>query len=127
MGIVRPVMKLTLGLDVFVPFIMLGTFTILNLFIGIIVSTMQEISENQPQLPPPADAQQLLSRIQAGLAALQQRLGDTQRGSKKDPLASDSLGRRPILSVGSLNAFISSWVIARPSAFAFSLSSRMKL
>ena len=87
MGIVRPVMEThPWAWMFFVPFIMLGTFTILNLFIGIIVSTMQEISENQPQLPPPADAQQLLSRIQADLAALQQRLGDTQKGDpNKDP------------------------------------------
>lgn len=81
MGIVRPVMEThPWAWMFFVPFIMLGTFTILNLFIGIIVSTMQEISDEQPQLPAPADAEQLLNRIQADLAMLQQRLNNTEKG-----------------------------------------------
>ena len=95
MGIVRPVMEThPWAWMFFVPFIMLGTFTILNLFIGIIVSTMQEISEDQPQLPAPADAEQLLSRIQADLALLQQRLnanekGDPQKAPPKKKSESD--------------------------------------
>jgi voltage-gated sodium channel len=45
MGIVRPVMEQhPQAWAFFVPFIILATFTILNLFIGIIVSTMQELA-----------------------------------------------------------------------------------
>ncbi|MDQ8204290.1 ion transporter [Pelagicoccus sp. SDUM812003] len=51
MGIVRPVMEVyPWAWAFFVPFIVIATFTILNLFIGIIVSTMQELSV----LPDPA-------------------------------------------------------------------------
>ena len=45
MGIVRPVMKeYPLAWIFFVPFILVTTFAILNLFIGIIVDAMQQIS-----------------------------------------------------------------------------------
>lgn len=51
MGIVRPVMEQhPQAWAFFVPFIILATFTILNLFIGIIVSTMQELAA----LPDPS-------------------------------------------------------------------------
>jgi len=44
MGIVRPVMKeFPLAWLFFVPFILVTTFAILNLFIGIIVDAMQQI------------------------------------------------------------------------------------
>ncbi len=44
MGIVRPIMEShPWAWAFFVPFIVIATFTILNLFIGIIVSTMQEL------------------------------------------------------------------------------------
>jgi len=62
MGIVRPLMEQhPWAWLFFVPFIVLATFTILNLFIGIIVSTMQELS----QLPDPARRDQdLLETLQ---------------------------------------------------------------
>ncbi len=45
MGIVRPVMEEhPYAWAFFVPFIVVATFTILNLFIGIIVTTMQELN-----------------------------------------------------------------------------------
>ena len=45
MGIVRPVMKeYPLAWMFFIPFILVTTFAILNLFIGIIVDAMQQIS-----------------------------------------------------------------------------------
>ena len=48
MGIVRPVMAEYPGAWVFfVPFILIATFTMLNLFIGIIVDTMQTLHEDQ--------------------------------------------------------------------------------
>ncbi len=75
MGIVRPVMEVhSMAWLFFVPFIMIATFTILNLFIGIIVSTMTELSlvpdvekENQETL-------ELLSRIEEDLSELKRRL-----------------------------------------------------
>lgn len=65
------------------PFIVIATFTILNLFIGIIVSTMQELAVNEAaetkaaaqanaseRLTPPV----LLARIEADLAELRRQL-----------------------------------------------------
>ena len=47
MGIVRPFMKeYPLAMMFFVPFILVTTFAILNLFIGIIVDAMQQISSD---------------------------------------------------------------------------------
>lgn len=71
MGIVRPVMEShPFAWAFFVPFIIIATFTILNLFIGIIVSTMQELSE----LPDPKEMQQdfreLLGRMEGDLKVL---------------------------------------------------------
>jgi voltage-gated sodium channel len=46
MGIVRPVMEaFPYAWVFFIPFILLATFTMLNLFIGIIVNTMQTLHE----------------------------------------------------------------------------------
>lgn len=77
MGIVRPVMEVhPWAWAFFVPFIMVATFTILNLFIGIIVSTMQELS----MLPDPDQPQRktldILVRIEKDLEALKQELRD---------------------------------------------------
>ena len=50
MGIVRPVMKeYPLAWLFFVPFILVTTFAILNLFIGIIVDAMQQISVDEKE------------------------------------------------------------------------------
>jgi voltage-gated sodium channel len=77
MGIVRPVMEVhSWAWAFFVPFIMLATFTILNLFIGIIVSTMQELS----LLPEPGQEHdgtiELLTKIEKDLAELKRQLGE---------------------------------------------------
>ncbi len=48
MGIVRPVMKVyPYAWGFFVPFILIATFTMLNLFIGIVVSAMQAQTEEE--------------------------------------------------------------------------------
>jgi voltage-gated sodium channel len=78
MGIVRPVMEVhPWAWAFFVPFIVIATFTILNLFIGIIVSTMQELSS----LPDPAeqntrhqDVKETLARLEEGLARLRAQI-----------------------------------------------------
>jgi voltage-gated sodium channel len=75
MGIVRPVMEVfPWAWAFFVPFIVVATFTILNLFIGIIVSTMQELQD----LPDPnlskTDLKETLQRMEADLAVLRAHL-----------------------------------------------------
>lgn len=72
MGIVRPVMEVfPWAWAFFVPFIIIATFTILNLFIGIIVSTMQELH----QLPTPdmsrTELMEITRRIEKDLEQLQ--------------------------------------------------------
>lgn len=75
MGIVRPVMEtFPLAWMFFVPFIIVATFTILNLFIGIIVSTMQELA-----IPPKIEAKTpelevLLNRMQGDLDILREKV-----------------------------------------------------
>ena len=76
MGIVRPVMEThPWAFAFFVPFIIIATFTILNLFIGIIVSTMQELSL-APEVLPHTDPEliTILERIDTDLKALRQQI-----------------------------------------------------
>lgn len=80
MGIVRPVMEVyPFAWAFFVPFIIVATFTILNLFIGIIVSTMQELSMT-PE-PGHADPQvvELLTRIDADLRSLREKISQAEK------------------------------------------------
>jgi len=76
MGIVRPVMETHPWAWVFfVPFIMIATFTILNLFIGIIVSTMQELSVT-PEVRTKSGPEilELLTRIDTDLRSLRSQI-----------------------------------------------------
>jgi voltage-gated sodium channel len=69
MGIVRPVMKVyPLAWTFFVPFILIATFTMLNLFIAIIVSAMQAQSDEEHQ-----EERALLEAARAEEAALMQK------------------------------------------------------
>jgi len=71
MGIVRPVMEShPMAWAFFVPFIIIATFTILNLFIGIIVSTMQELSMLPEQNAPNPELAELLERMEGDLKVL---------------------------------------------------------
>lgn len=75
MGIVRPVMEVhPYAWMFFVPFIMIATFTILNLFIGIIVSTMTELSLIPDVEQENKETLELLSRIEEDIAELKRRL-----------------------------------------------------
>lgn len=75
MGIVRPVMEqFPYAWAFFVPFIILATFTILNLFIGIIVSTMQELSTLPDPGMPKKDLAEALARIEADIQAIRRQL-----------------------------------------------------
>ncbi|MEZ5327223.1 MAG: ion transporter [Verrucomicrobiales bacterium] len=84
MGIVRPVMEVhPWAWAFFVPFIMIATFTILNLFIGIIVSTMQELSVlPEPTQDPEVTA--LLGRIEKDLAALRVQISKPDRAAERN-------------------------------------------
>jgi voltage-gated sodium channel len=71
MGIVRPVMAShPWAWAFFVPFIIIATFTILNLFIGIIVSTMQELSVLPDVKHPQPEITELLERLETDLKSL---------------------------------------------------------
>ncbi len=70
MGIVRPVMKeFPLAWLFFVPFILVTTFAILNLFIGIIVDAMQQISKDgsHEEKKPELDLQNKILSIEIKL------------------------------------------------------------
>lgn len=71
MGIVRPVMEShPMAWAFFVPFIVIATFTILNLFIGIIVSTMQELSLMPESTGRDPQLLELLERMESDLTQL---------------------------------------------------------
>lgn len=59
----------------FLPFILIATFTVLNLFIGIIVSTMQELAVAPEPDKNPAPADEVLARIESDLRELRASLG----------------------------------------------------
>lgn len=90
MGIVRPVMeKFPYAWAFFIPFIMSTTFTVLNLFIGIIVSAMQaehdeEAAAERGQLH--VDQEMILKEVQAmraELAALAAQAAQAEAAKKK--------------------------------------------
>lgn len=81
MGIVRPVMEThPWAWAFFVPFIVIATFTILNLFIGIIVSTMQELSMLPETSHSEPELEELLERMEADLKVLRSTV-DRLRGT----------------------------------------------
>ena len=75
MGIVRPVMEQFPYAWAFcVPFIILATLTILNLFIGIIASTTQELDPlTEPGLPK-KDLAEALARIEGDIQGLRRQI-----------------------------------------------------
>lgn len=80
MGIVRPVMEQhPFAWAFFVPFIIVATFTILNLFIGIIVSTMQELALTPEPGATDPKVLELLERMDGDLRALKEKV--TKRGT----------------------------------------------
>lgn len=61
----------------FIPFIIIATFTVMNLLIGIIVSTMQELAlrpEEETGLAAPEDTARILRRLEPDLRELLARL-----------------------------------------------------
>lgn len=84
MGIVRPVMEThPWAWAFFVPFIVIATFTILNLFIGIIVSTMQELSLMPEVQPVNTELEDLLERMEADLKILRSNVERLRGGDRQ--------------------------------------------
>lgn len=63
----------------FVPFIIIATFTVLNLFKGIIVSTMQELSTLPEDDIPKKDLAESLARIESDIQALRRQIENERR------------------------------------------------
>jgi voltage-gated sodium channel len=83
MGIVRPMMEqFPMAWLFFVPFIVIATFTILNLFIGIIVSTMQELSIPQPKLSDVSSVDEALQRMEKDLELLRRFRATPQKNKE---------------------------------------------
>ncbi len=79
MGIVRPLMEVhPFAWAFFVPFIIIATFTILNLFIGIIVSTMQELALTPELGAADPKVLELLNRIDTDLKILKEKISQSQ-------------------------------------------------
>ena len=80
MGIVRPVMgTYPWAWAFFIPFIIIATFTILNLFIGIIVSTMTELSALPEPGMPRSDLAEALGRIETEISKLRRQVEEQGR------------------------------------------------
>lgn len=82
MGIVRPVMEeFPYAWLYFIPFILIATFMMLNLFIAVIVDAIQNqrerVAEQEQEFAPPSESAQLLEEVRqlrAELRSLQRRL-----------------------------------------------------
>lgn len=90
MGIVRPLMQVhPWAWMFFVPFIVIATFTILNLFIGIIVSTMQELAiAPEPGTVSP-EIRALLQRIDGDLKQLSVQIEEHLRNEKSGSIGKE--------------------------------------
>ncbi len=81
MGIVRPVMEVyTYAWAFFVPFIMVTTFAVVNLLVGLIVNSMQDAHAEEDNVRTDAYRDQVLSRLEA----IERRLAESaERPAKK--------------------------------------------
>lgn len=80
MGIVRPVMEVfPLAWIFFVPFILITSFAVLNLFIGIIVDAMQTHAHSDPNQP----VEPTMTELRAEIRALREEIG--RLGERPDP------------------------------------------
>jgi voltage-gated sodium channel len=72
MGIVRPVMEVyPFAWIFFVPFILITSFAVLNLFIGIIVDAMQTHAHSDPGQP----VEPTMTELRAEIRALREEIG----------------------------------------------------
>jgi voltage-gated sodium channel len=83
MGIARPVMEVyPLAWMFFVPFIMVTTFAVVNLLVGLIVNSMQDAHHQEDAAETGAYRDEVLVRLQAIEAALAER-GVGSQGSDR--------------------------------------------
>ncbi len=76
MGIVRPVMEVHPGAwAFFVPFIMVTTFAVVNLIVGLIVNSMQDAHHAEDTVKTDAYRDEVLARLEA----IERRLADGQK------------------------------------------------
>jgi len=76
MGIVRPVMEIyPYAWVFFVPFIMMTTFAVVNLLVGLIVNSMQDAHHAEDNAKTDAYRDEVLRRLEA----IELRLGETER------------------------------------------------
>jgi voltage-gated sodium channel len=76
MGVVRPVMEVyPYAWAFFVPFIMVTTFAVVNLLVGLIVNSMQEAHDLEDHAKTDAYRDEVLARLEA----IEQRLAETQK------------------------------------------------
>jgi len=81
MGIVRPVMETyPYAWAFFVPFIMVTTFAVVNLLVGLIVNSMQDAHAEEANTATDAYRDEVLAR----LAAIEARLGDRADSAQAD-------------------------------------------
>ncbi len=79
MGIVRPVMEqYPFAWVVFVPFIMITTFAVVNLFVGLLVNTMQEAVEEEKE----AEIEKLRELVREENAAVSAQIEELQQTIK---------------------------------------------
>jgi voltage-gated sodium channel len=84
MGIVRPVMEIfPLAWVFFVPFILITSFAVLNLFIGIMVDAMQTHAHSDPGQP----AEPTLAELHAEIRALREEVKASRSPGKTDSTA----------------------------------------
>ena len=82
MGIVRPVMEVyPQAWLFFVPFILVTTFAVMNLVVGLIVNSMQEAHSEESNVATEAYRDEVLSR----LSAIEERLAQAERGKRDAP------------------------------------------
>ena len=83
MGIVRPVMEVyPYAWAFFVPFILIATFTMLNLFIAVVVNAMQSYHEMEAEHPEAVHTEhaELLAEVRALRVELQALKSERERG-----------------------------------------------
>lgn len=83
MGIVRPVMEVhPAAWAFFVPFIMVTTFAVVNLLVGLIVNSMQDAASAESEAAAEVYRDEVLARLRAIEARLEAREGEPGRGAR---------------------------------------------
>jgi voltage-gated sodium channel len=116
MGIVRPVLEVyPYAWAFFVPFIMVTTFAVVNLIVGLVVNSMQDAHAEESNAATDAYRDEVLERLKA----IEERLGSSGRVRKGlqishvDALsAPDGHRRTGGRDMGGFERFLSLWVLA---------------